>query len=98
MNDVTDTELRTRYVTDLVAEWVVNDGDYYNGARAIAGLRSETVDVARGLGEWLEDILRTSAGDVRYQGSKPWRVGQELAPNDYARIRWDEVRGHLLAE
>lgn len=74
---------RARYVTDQVKLWLANDGQFFEAAKVTA------VDP-----EWLkrlgEYLLKTAA-----EGSAAWQVSQELAPNDYERINWEDVAAEL---
>ena len=77
---------RARYVTEQVSLWIQNDGDCYGHAQDLLA----TPDV---LGSWLRLVLKTSV-----EGSAPWYVAQELAPNDYDRIDWETIAKDLTEE
>lgn len=81
---MTEHSDRARYVTDQVALWIVSDGDYYGKAREYAE------QGPKALQEYAERRLRTARPH-----SAAWHVRQELAPNDYDRIHWDDVAHQL---
>jgi hypothetical protein len=77
---------RGRYVTDQVKLWIVNDGEFIGSAR------TASADPA-----WLEKLLAYLLHTAA-EGSAPWHVAQELAPNDYTRINWAEIAEELRGE
>ncbi len=76
---------RERYVTDLVAEWISSDGDYFDQAQSLAREGSWSA-----LGDFLMRIVRSAR-----PYSAPWHVAQEMAPNDWARVDWPAVLAAL---
>lgn len=74
---------RGRYVTDFVAMWIENDGEYFERARELL------IDPDR-----FERFLSTRLRQAQ-KGTAAWYTAQELAPNDYARIDWAEVARRL---
>jgi hypothetical protein len=78
---------RGRYVTEQVAVWLENDGEYIAEAREVAEEGTET------LGAWVTTVLADSR-----EYSAPWQVAQELAPNDWARIDWAIVAERIKAQ
>ena len=80
---------RARYVTEQVALWIVNDGDHVDEARANA--EAERGGAYRGLEQFCTRVI-----SLARKGEAAWHVGQEMAPNDWARIRWDDVANQLL--
>ncbi|MEU7814105.1 hypothetical protein [Pseudonocardia sp. NPDC049154] len=80
---------RARYVTEQVKLWIANDGEYYEEARG--ALRRGGV---AGMQDYLTGVLR----DARHESDAAWHVAQELAPNDYDRIRWTDVVDELVGE
>lgn len=78
---------RGRYVTEQVAVWIENDGDYIKNARTVAKLGTDA------LAEFLREVIQRSR-----RSSAPWQVSQELAPNDWARIDWAQVAQRIKAQ
>lgn len=72
---------RERYVTDQVANWITSDGDHIADAQKLAKEGS-----AHALGNFLMTVVRSARPHTA-----PWHVAQELAPNDWGRVHWDEV-------
>ena len=78
---------RARWVTHLVTVWLENDGDYAENAREIVKQATDAgKDPAAELGKSVSALLR-----IAPHGSAPWQCAQDLAPNDYNRIRWTDV-------
>jgi hypothetical protein len=78
---------RARYVTEQVALWIANDGDYIERAR----------DWARSGPLYLQRRLR-GVIEAAEEGTPPWHVAQELAPNDFDRVRWRDVAEEIQEE
>ena len=85
---MTEHSERARWVTEQVALWLANDGEYEPVARRLArqGALSE-------LGTAYAELIRRAP-----RGSAAWQVAQSLAPDDYDRIRWSDVAAELLTE
>ncbi|MET9263788.1 hypothetical protein [Amycolatopsis sp. NPDC004079] len=75
---------REQYVTDMVTEWLVNDGPVRAEAVRIVARSGKTA--AHDLGVWLWRHLREAR-----RGTAAWHLAQELAENDYLRVSWGEV-------
>lgn len=86
---------RARYVTEQVALWLANDGDHAERARTLAQRDASAWagDFPR-LAEYVITVLRNPLSE----GAAAWHVARELAPNDYARIRWADVAHQLVGE
>ena len=89
---VTDREY---HVTDVVSSWLVNEGDAvdWNGHRGV------TAEVAATFA-WAGDLRALEAMTVHiikwaHRAHAAWHVRQELAANDYRRIRWSMVAAEL---
>lgn len=80
---------RGRYVTDRVSVWIVNDGDHFDRAQTLLA----TTPGTEALGTFLSLELRAAR-----KGTAAWHTAQELAPNDYKRIDWEEVAHQLVGE
>lgn len=76
---------RQSYVTEQVAVWIESDGKHYPDAVALA-----KVDDVSALRRYLVKTIKFSR-----RGEASWHVRQELAPNDFDRIRWDVVADRL---
>lgn len=77
-----DCSERATYVTREVTLWVA--GDQQVAGRAITSYRERGGEY--GLWRYVTGLLEQPKP---YSGA--WHVAQELAPNDYRRIRWDHV-------
>lgn len=75
-------------LTDMVETWIINDGQYYFEARERAR------DGAEELGQYLRFVLRVPSARNGFAEE----VANELAPNDYDRIDWQQIAETLLAE
>lgn len=75
---------RAKYVTEQVKLWIANDSDHIEKARQALAVNIKT------MAHYLTDSIRYS---LRF--TAPWHVKQELAPNDYGRIRWSEVADEI---
>lgn len=78
---------RAVYVTHQVATWIINDGLYYMTALKMARMGTKALA-----------SFCTRTIEAARHGEAAWHVRQELAPNDYARIRWEDVAAELLSE
>lgn len=79
---------RGQYVTNQVALWICNDGDYYPQALDLA----RKFDTSGNLAAFL---IRTIQAAPRYKA--PWHIAEELSPNDLrTRVNWVDVRYQLL--
>lgn len=81
---------RARYVTEQVALWIANDGDHIEEARA--NILAEPNGL-RGFEQYLSRVI-----SLARKGEAAWHVQQELAPNDWARIHWDDVAREISEE
>lgn len=77
---------RAWWVTHLVAVWLENDRPWAEKAREVA--RQEAA-----FGFLFARVLRAAP-----VGSAAWHTAQDLAPNDYERIHWDDIRASFLDE
>ena len=74
---------RAWYVTEQVSLWIQNDGEYIEEARANASAEPNGL---RGFEQYLTRVI-----SLARKGEAAWHVQQELAPNDWDRIHWDDV-------
>lgn len=81
---------REAYVTEQVALWIENDGEYIEEARANALAEPKGL---RGFEQFLTRII-----GIARKGEAAWHVQQELSPNDWGRIRWDVVADRVKAQ
>lgn len=80
---------RARYVTEQVALWIENDGHHADEARQCAKMDGEYTYLA----QYCTRVIKCAA-----RGEAAWHVLQEMAPNDWVRVHWDEVAASLLAK
>ncbi|WP_040829060.1 hypothetical protein [Nocardia jiangxiensis] len=88
---------RGRYVTEQVALWIANEGDatFYKGTNdriAFIAARHAWDGELDALARFATHLIRTAQ-----PAHAAWQVQQELAPNDYDRIRWEDVAAELKA-
>lgn len=80
---------RAKWVTEQVALWLANDGEFYDTARKLAR-QGSLPDMAPAYVE----LLRRADPRTTHAG---WLAAQ-LAPEDYDRIHWADVAAELLTE
>lgn len=88
---------RGDYVTEMVTLWLANEGDvinYYGDHGRIAEIAAK--HAWAGDLEWLAKFATYLIRWTR-TSQAAWDVQQELAPNDYDRIRWADVAAELKA-
>ena len=77
---------RCMWVTHLVTVWLENDRPWAEKAWKMA-------DQEAAFALLFTRVLRTAPF-----GSAAWHANQQLAPADYARIDWDDVRASFFVE
>lgn len=75
--------------TRHVALWAANDYPAYQAM--VPAARVSLAELER------VGLLFLRAGGWP-RGSGAWNVRQELSPNDYGRINWEQVRAELIVE
>lgn len=80
---------RAMYVTHLVSVWLANDRAPYETVRWM----HDEMESNERIGEFVTDILRSSRPN-----SAAWHTAQDLAPNDYSRIRWADVVNEVIGD
>lgn len=86
---------RARYVTEQVQAYIANEGDpdpdtgERIAERAMALARANGLEA---LEQYVTRIIKT------YPGRGARLTLNELAPNDWSRIRWDDVARELAVE
>lgn len=82
-------EDRAKWVTEQVAFWLANDGEFYETAYTLAQQGS-----LPDMGPAYCELIRRSDPQGSHAG---WLAGQ-LAPEDYALIDWTAVAAELVGD